>query len=111
MIHESLDPAQAMSLRSQQKLNLESAILSRIIAPEEGTLSPEAARSILAMGFGQKDLARMNRLASKARSGRLTAAEDDALESYLRVGRFVALVQAKARRSLQRTMRGGVDAE
>ena len=100
-----------MSARSTDKIDLESAILSRVIAPDEGTLSPEAARSMLSLSFGQRDLARMNRLAAKARAGKLTSAEDDALESYLRVGRFVALVQAKARRSLQHATDVGADAE
>ena len=100
-----------MSARSAAKIDLESAILSRIIAPKEGTLSPEAARSMLGLGFSQEDLSRMNRLAVKARAGKLTSAENDVLDSYLRVGRFVALVQAKARQSLQDSTGLGVDAE
>lgn len=90
-----------MSSRSQKKLNLEAAILTRLIAPAAATLSPEAARSILDLAFDRQDLTRMNSLAKKNQSGKLTAAEEADFESYLRVGRFLALVQAKARHSLQ----------
>jgi uncharacterized protein YnzC (UPF0291/DUF896 family) len=81
--------------------DLEAAILSRVINPNASTLSAEAARSILVLGFPEADMARMNTLAAKARNGQLTAAEDDELESYLRIGRFLALIQTKARHSLQ----------
>jgi hypothetical protein len=90
-----------MSARSQRKLELDAVLLDRVIAPESGTLSREAAQSILALGFNRRDVARMNRLAQRNQVGKLTAAEDEALESYLRVGRFLALLQAKARHSLQ----------
>jgi uncharacterized protein YnzC (UPF0291/DUF896 family) len=81
--------------------NSEAAILNRVIDPEAPTLTPDAARSILALGFRQADIDRMNQLAEKNRQGKLTAEEDAALNNYLHVGRFIGLVQAKARKSLQ----------
>lgn len=81
--------------------NTEAAILSRVIDPEVATLSLEAARSILSLGFPQSDIDRMNELAAKNRGGTLSSAEDAELNSYLHVGRFLALIQAKARKSLQ----------
>jgi len=42
----------------------------------------------------------MNDLAEKARQGTLSEAERDELDRYLRVGSFLNLIQAKARKSL-----------
>ncbi len=64
-------------------------------------LSPDAARSILAFRFTQADRDRMNCLASKARNGSLSKEEDEELETYLRVGDLIAILQSKARQSLQ----------
>lgn len=86
-----------------QSLNVNSAaaILNRVIDPDEPTLSADAARSILALGFDPSDMDRINCLAAQARAGSLTQEEDSEFNDYLHVGRFLALIQAKARRSLQ----------
>jgi hypothetical protein len=86
-----------MSARSTGQHDVEAAILGRVIAPDEGTLSPEAARSMLGLGFSRDDLAKMNDLAAESRAGQLTSEKDATFDSYLRVERFLALVQAKAR--------------
>ena len=91
-----------MSNHSSAHGELEAAILSRLINPQESTLSAEAARSIIALGFSEADLAKMNALAGKAHDGQLSSDEDVELEAYLRIGRMLALLQAKARQSLQR---------
>jgi hypothetical protein len=82
--------------------NSEAAILARIIEPDAPTLSVDAARSILALGFRRRDITRMNKLAAKARAGPLKPKENAELDGYLHVGRFLALVQVKARRSLRK---------
>ncbi len=79
-----------------------SAILSRVIDPNSATLSSEAARSILALKFVPADVKRMNRLADANRRGSITPDQSDELDAYLFVGRFLALIQAKARESLGR---------
>ena len=81
----------------------ETAILSRIIKPESGTRSKEAARSILQFDFPSADLRRMNALAAKARRGPLSAAQEAELENYRDVGRLLELLQSKARLSLKRS--------
>lgn len=83
--------------------NSDVAILSRVIAPEEPSLPPEAARALLSLGFPQQDLDRMNQLAEKARDGTLTEDERIQLESYERVGHVIGLLQSKARRSLKQS--------
>jgi hypothetical protein len=78
----------------------EAAILARVLHPEQDELPLAAARAFLRMGFGQYDRDRMHELAIKNQAGELTEAEQRELESYLRVGRVVDLLRAKARLSL-----------
>jgi len=81
----------------------EVAILSRVIRPDSGTWSKEAAESILDFDFPPADVRRMNALAAKARQGKLTAAEHAQLDNYRDVGRLLELLQSKARLSLKRS--------
>ena len=81
-------------------MNHEAEILSRIIAPERHDLPEEAARAILALAFPQRDVDRMNELASKAREGTLTPCESDELAGYERVGCLLGILQSKARQSI-----------
>ncbi|HSQ55352.1 MAG TPA: hypothetical protein VLM40_06370, partial [Gemmata sp.] len=60
----------------------EVAILGRVISTPGLPLSPEAARSILALSFGPADVDRMQVLAAKAREGTLTEAERVEIENY-----------------------------
>jgi hypothetical protein len=80
----------------------EAAIWTRVIGPEKNGLSPEAARSLLELGFSEQDKSRMNELAQKNQEGRLTAAERQELESYVKVGDVLSLLHLKARKSLNR---------
>ena len=79
----------------------EAAIWSRVIGPEKNGLSPEAARSLLELGFSEQDQSRMNDLAQKNQEGLLTAAERQELESYVKVGDVLSLLHLKARKSLK----------
>ena len=81
----------------------EAAILSRVIRPDSGTWSKEAAESILGFNFPSSDVRRMNALAAKARQGSLSVAEEAELENYRDVGRLLELLQSKARLSLKRS--------
>lgn len=76
-------------------------ILSEVIAPKRATLEPAVAHSILQWKFPVKSVARMNRLAMRNSTGKITADEREELERFLRVGSLIDLVQAKARVSLQ----------
>ncbi len=86
--------------------NSQAAILERIIRPDSDGLSPEAARQILALDFPPEDHERMHDLSAKAQEGALSPDEQDELDSYVRVGHFLALIQSKARRSLQKSAAG-----
>lgn len=79
------------------------AIFGRILETDQAMLSPEAARSILDLGFSETDKARMGLLSAKAREGTLGADEQAELNNYERVGHILSLMKLKARRSLDRT--------
>ena len=79
----------------------EAAILSRVVSPENGDLSRDAARSILQITFPHSDRERMNELAEKARDGTLGNDEETELENYRHVGRLLEILKSKARLSLK----------
>jgi hypothetical protein len=85
--------------------NTSAAILNRLIQPDADDLSPEAASSILRIDFPEVDHARMSELSALAQEGRLSEDDRDELDEYLRVADMLAVLQSKARRSLQRVGR------
>ncbi len=85
----------------------EAAIVGRLIKPDHGDFSPEAARELLSLRFGEEDQARMRELSIKAQEGTLTASEQDEVENYRRVGYWLGVLWSKARLSLKRA---GMDA-
>ncbi|HQU46377.1 MAG: hypothetical protein B7Z74_02435 [Deltaproteobacteria bacterium 21-66-5] len=78
----------------------EMAILRRVVDPESPYFSFEAARDILRLDFSKRDLRRMNQLAAKNRAGKITAAEEEELNNFIRVGQTLGILQSKARRTL-----------
>ena len=79
----------------------EAEILAQVVSPEEPDLPPEVASAILRLAFGGTALTKMRELVEKNNRGLLDAAEQAAMEKYLRVGQFLDLMQAKARLSLR----------
>lgn len=80
--------------------NSEADILARVIQPHQDNLSAAAARALLKFGFNDEDRERMHALAVKNQAGKLTTAEKQELSGYLRIGRLLDLLGAKARLSL-----------
>lgn len=78
----------------------EAAIWSRLLQPDSKAISLETARSLLRLEFAPEDKRRMRELAAKARDGALSAAEEDEIENYERVGNVLALMKSKARQRL-----------
>ena len=79
----------------------EIVILRRVVDPQKPFPSVEAARAIVRLRFSARDQTRMNRLAAKNREGKLTPAEDEELDNFIRVGQTLGILQSKARRSLK----------
>lgn len=76
--------------------------MSYIVGPDDDNLPPEAARSILQLRLDDRLTNRVNVLAEKNRLDTITSAERDEFDNYLRVGRVLNLLQAKAHLSLKR---------
>jgi hypothetical protein len=79
----------------------EVAIFSRVLEPDQATLSIAAAEAILELGFKQADKDRMAELSAKAKAGTLSPEEQEAINNYERVGHLLSLMKSKARRSLK----------
>jgi hypothetical protein len=79
----------------------EGAIWERIVDPESGDLTREAAQALLQFDFNPADRRRMEELAQKASAGALTPTERRDAETYNRVAHLLALFQSKARQSLR----------
>lgn len=63
-------------------------------------MPPDVARAILRWRFPPRDADRMQELADQNTEGELSEEERRQLESYVRVGQFLAILQAKARLAL-----------
>ena len=83
----------------------EAAIWERLMCHGKRTLSGEAARYILGMEFPKEDKDRMHELAVKAQQGRLTAYEEEEIETYSRVGSVLGALKSRARMTLKSTAR------
>ena len=79
----------------------ESAILERAITTQNESWTPEASRAILDFKLAEPDLRRADELVAKARSGSITEEERRILENYLRVGRLIEFMKARAILSLK----------
>lgn len=86
---------------SQVNSTTETAILSRAFQPFGGSLSPEAAQSILEVDFPESDKLRLKELLRLAQSGELDSDLESELENYRRAGRVLELLKSKARISLK----------
>jgi hypothetical protein len=79
----------------------DTAILSRLIRPEDNTLSVDAAEALLRIRFEQSDLDRIHDLVTRNQDDRLSLDERTELENYRRVSFLLDLMHSKARRSLK----------
>ena len=80
---------------------LDTAILTRAISPTRESLPRDVAELILQWDFPPEDKKRMAELSAKARNGELNADEEAEIDSYVRVGHIVNLMQAKARLAIK----------
>jgi len=82
-------------------------ILAEVIAPDRDDMPQDVARSFLKLGFSEAQKERMREFADKNNRGTLTEGERAVMESYRRVGNFLAIIQAKARLSLKQQDNAG----
>jgi hypothetical protein len=77
------------------------SILTRLIDPTTGSLSRAAAEAILSISFPESDNKRIAELAELSTAGALTPETQREYESYVAAIDLLALMQSKARLSLQ----------
>ncbi len=75
----------------------EATILQRLVDPRRCGWSEQAAQAVLKLCFPREDLDRASELADRANQGTLSAEEEREMESYLRLGSLMDLMQSKAR--------------
>ncbi len=81
--------------------NRSTAIWNRLLTPDRADLSADAARYFLHLEFPQADHNRMAELSGLAQAGKLSAQDQEELNEYLRIADLLAILQIKARKSLQ----------
>ena len=75
-------------------------IFAEVIGPDRPDIPPDVARSLLRLQFSEVQKERMLELADLNNRGVLSDQDRMLMESFVRVGQFIALIQAKARLSL-----------
>ena len=79
----------------------EATILSKVFLRNPHGLTKEQARYLVGLGFGDEDKERMKELARKNREGEISAEELRELDSYIKAGDLLAILQSKARKFLK----------
>lgn len=77
------------------------AIWERVLLPAKQDVSLEQSQYFLRLRFPPRDVRRMNALSSKARQGTLNPEEDEELETYIRIGHLLGILQSRARQVLK----------
>jgi hypothetical protein len=78
-------------------VNTEHELMQRLVDPERCGWSNQAAQAVLQLHFSSEDRVRASDLADRANQGLLSEADQREMESYLRLGTFIDLMQSKAR--------------
>ena len=78
----------------------ETLTLDRLLDPITRCLTPEVARRLVELHADPELQRWVDMLADKNTEGELTAAEREEYEMYVRASRFIAVLQAKARKLL-----------
>jgi hypothetical protein len=78
----------------------EPAVRFHLVVEDGQCLDRQSAESLLHLRADTEMQGRIEELADKCTEGRLTPEERDEYEAMIRVGNFVAILQAKARRLL-----------
>lgn len=80
--------------------------LDRLLDPVSRCLTPEVARQLVALRSDPELQARVDALADRCNEGSLSPEEREEYEIYVRASRFIAILQAKARKLLAQQSAG-----
>lgn len=76
-------------------------IVHHLVFPFDEGLDPAAARSLLRIRFDRAATKHLNQLLRRNQRGVISAEERLVLEKYVRMGKFIDVLQAKARKALK----------
>jgi hypothetical protein len=79
----------------------EAAIFADLWDRSPNRMTPAVARYILKLSFTEEERTRVVELVRRNTAGRLSVAEVEEMDTYLRAGDLLALLQSKARRFLK----------
>ena len=82
------------------------SVLDRLLDPLSRCLTREGARELLELRADAVAQARLSELAEKCNEGLLTSEERREYETYVHLGNFIAILQAKARLLLRPQLAG-----
>lgn len=77
--------------------DIEPLIWARLLGAQQSSITPEIARYLLSINFGESDHERMQYLADRSECGTLEPEEEAEFDGYLHVGNILAVMQSKAR--------------
>ena len=82
-------------------------ILEHLVSSEDGEMDLDTARAVLKLRFDKVAMKRIRQLLQKNNRGTIVAEERIALGRFLRVGKLIDLLHAKARLSLKEAGQSG----
>jgi hypothetical protein len=85
----------------------DSDVLQSLVFPFDEDLDVEGARSLLRIRFDRESTKHINQLLRKNQRGVISAEERIVLEKYIRMGKFIDVLQAKARKALRKAGQSG----
>ena len=83
-------------------LDFEPAIWARLIQAPKAAISPEAARYLMTIDFGDADHARMQELMERSNEGMLTLDETAELDGYVNIANVLSVLHSQARVALNK---------
>lgn len=72
-------------------------LLEAQVEAQSAEVSPEVARFLLSLGFGERDRQRLDYLADRSQAGALSPEETAEFDSYLHIGNLLTMMKSKAR--------------
>jgi hypothetical protein len=75
-------------------------VIARSLDVRPESMTPEVAKFFLSLELSERDRARTEELAVKARAGSLSVEETQEIEDYRKTGRIIELLKIKARLAL-----------
>ena len=85
----------------------DATILRRLFQTDHPVFTRAATEAFASFELPDREKARLRDLAAKARAGTLSAAEHQEVEAYGRVGSFLSILRAQARKLLAENKRTG----